>query len=165
MEVLISNRQKKVKLNLRKIKTIAREIMEFEQLEENCELSIVFCDDDFIQKLNNEYLGRNRPTDVLAFPIEESDFEPEVKLLGDVVISIETASRQALKFRHSLGLEIVFLLTHGILHLLGYDHTATISEMLKMKQKEENIFKHLCEKKMLRGIDLICPGQRTRKNL
>lgn len=153
MEVLISNRQKKVRLNLRRIRSIAEKILRFEEQGDNTELSIVLCDDDFIQKLNHEYLGRNRPTDVISFPLDDDEIETEIKLLGDVVISIETASRQALKLRHSLSLELVFLLVHGILHLLGYDHAQTKTEMARMKRREEEICRHLSDKKLLKGIE------------
>ncbi len=153
MEVLISNRQKKVKLNLRRIRNIAERILKFENQGDNTELSIVLCDDDFIQKLNNEYLGKDRPTDVISFPLDEDEIETEIKLLGDVVISIETASHQALKYRHSISLEIIFLLVHGILHLLGYDHSKSKTEMLRMKKREEEICRYLSDKKLLKGLE------------
>ena len=153
MEVLISNRQKKVKLNKKRLQIIAEEIMKFEELPDNTELSLVLCDDDFIQKLNHEYLGKNRPTDVLSFPLEEDDFDSEIRLLGDVVISIETASHQAQKMRHSVGLEVVFLLIHGFLHLVGYDHAQGKAEMLRMKTREELICRLLSDKKLLKGIE------------
>ncbi|MBF0545843.1 MAG: rRNA maturation RNase YbeY [Candidatus Riflebacteria bacterium] len=152
MEVLISNRQKKIKLNLSRIRTIAQEIMKFEGISQNAELSVVFCDDDFIQKLNHQYLGHNRPTDVLSFPMEESEFEHETVLIGDVVISIETAIRQAEKLRHSVGLEIVFLLTHGLLHLFGYDHKRKL-DLTRMKKREETICALLSEKKFLKDLE------------
>jgi probable rRNA maturation factor len=157
MEVLVNNRQKKVRLNLQRLRLIAEEIMRCEQVEENAELSVVLCDDEFIQKLNQEYLGKNRPTDVLSFPIEEEDFEQEVRLLGDVVISLETASRQAEKMGNSVGLEVAFLLIHGILHLLGYDHKLNKGEMMRMKQREESVCRMLGEKKLLKGIEKKTP--------
>lgn len=153
MEVLINNRQKKSKLNLRRIRSIAEEVMRFEGQSEQTELSVVFCDDDFIQKLNDQYLGKNRPTDVLSFPMEEDDFDNDVKMLGDVVISIETAERQAAKMRHSIGHEVVFLLIHGLLHLIGYDHATNKTEMNRMRQREETICRLLAEKKLLKGLE------------
>lgn len=152
MEVLISNRQKKVKFNTKRLRTIAEEIMKFEALPDNSELSIVLCDDDFIQKLNNQYLGVNRPTDVLSFPIEDEEFEHEIRLIGDVVISVEVALRQAQKLRHAVGLEVVFLLIHGILHLLGHDHVSKL-EMARMKNREESLCRLLGEKRLLKGIE------------
>ena len=152
MEVLISNRQKKVKLNLKKIRMLAEEILQFEGVAENTELSILFCEDDEMQKLNHHYMGKDRPTDVLAFPLEEEEFETEVRLLGDVAIDVETAFRQSAEHGHSVGLEIAFLLTHGLLHLLRYDHL-TKAEMVLMKEREETICRHLSEKKLLKGLE------------
>lgn len=151
MEVLINNRQKRIRFNTRRIRLIAEEIMRFEGVPENAELSLVLCDDDFIQKLNDQHLGKNQPTDVLAFPMEE-DFEPEIRLLGDIVISIETACRQAQKLRHSVGLEVVFLLIHGLLHLRRYDHKRK-EDLKRMREREVTIFSHLCEQKLLKGIE------------
>ena len=153
MEVLISNRQKRVKLNLRRIRALVEEILRFEGLPDNTELSLVFCDDDFIQKLNDEYLGKNRPTDVLSFPIDEDEVDHEVRLLGDVVISTETAVRQALEVRHAVGLEVAFLLIHGILHLMGYDHQKGKSDLHRMRDREQTICGHLGEKNLLKGIE------------
>jgi len=123
MEVLISNRQEQLAIDLDFIKEVAEEIMRFEASPENAELSMVFCDDDFIQKLNKDYRGKNVPTDVLSFPMDEEQFESEVRLLGDIVISTETAVRQAESLKHPPLLEIVFLLIHGLLHLHGYEHS------------------------------------------
>lgn len=152
MEVLINNRQKKIRLNTRRIRLIAEEIMRFEGLPDRTELSLVFCDDDFIQKLNHQHLGRDEPTDVLSFPLEEDDFEHGDRLIGDIVISVETACRQAQKLRHSVGLEIVFLLIHGLLHLEHYDHQRR-EDLKRMRDREMTIFSHLSEKKLLKGIE------------
>lgn len=152
MEVLINNQQKKVRFSHPRLRKIAVEIMDFLDLPENSELSLVLCDDDFIQKLSQDYLGKNRPTDVLSFPIDESEFESEIRLLGDVVISVETACRQAEKLGHPVGLEVVFLLVHGLLHLAGFDHSS--KRLLNaMREQEEAICARLCEKKLLKGIE------------
>ncbi len=148
MEVLISNRQDILDLDLELIKKIAEEIMKFEASPENAELSMVFCDDDFIQKLNKDYRGKNEPTDVLSFPIDEENFEPEIRLLGDIVISTETALRQADNLNHPPLFEIVFLLIHGLLHLHGYDHKLKAARK-RMRDREITIFRHLCENKLL----------------
>jgi probable rRNA maturation factor len=148
MEVLISNRQKQLPINLKFIRSVSEEIMKFEASPENAELSLVFCDDDFIQKLNNDFRGKNEPTDVLSFPIEENAFEQEIRMLGDIVISTETAARQAENLNHPPMLEVVFLLIHGILHLHGYDHKQKLARK-KMRDREISIFRHLCEKRLL----------------
>ncbi len=92
------------------------------QLNE-AELSIVLCDDAFIHPLNQQYRGIDKPTDVLSFAMGEGEevFEQD-PTLGDVIISVETAQRQADARGHSLEQELRVLLVHGILHLLGYDH-------------------------------------------
>lgn len=152
MEVLISNNQSLLKLDLDLIKEIAQEIMMFEASPEKAELSLVFCDDDFIQKLNKDYRGKNEPTDVLSFPMDEESFASEVRMLGDVVVSTETACRQAETIKHEPFLEIVFLLIHGILHLHGYEHSNKILRR-QMRDREVSIFRHLCEKQLLKCIN------------
>jgi len=157
MEILISNRQKKSKFNISRLRSIAEEILRFEDAPDNVELSIVLCDDDFIQKLNNDYLGHNRPTDVLSFPIDDDELETGVRAIGDVVISVETAARQAEKLSHSIGLEVAFLLIHGVLHLQGYDHD-TRGEQLRMRDREAAICRHLCDRKLLKGLETDGPA-------
>ena len=95
---------------------------------EGAELSVLLTDDAYIHILNREHRGKDRPTDVLAFPQEpdgdEADLpgSPANQLLGDVVISLDTAQKQARSRRRPLLDEVSFLLAHGILHLVGYDH-------------------------------------------
>jgi len=84
--------------------------------DRECELSLLFADTDEIQELNLNYRGIDSPTDVLSFPMMEP------LLLGDIVICREIAESQAVEYGHSSGREIAFLFTHGLLHLLGYDH-------------------------------------------
>ena len=90
----------------------------------DAELSILLCDDSTIAKLNAEYRDKAGPTDVLAFPLQEGPSPPSVgaQALGDVVISVPTARRQAKKAKRTIVDEVTFLLAHGLLHLLGYDH-------------------------------------------
>lgn len=85
-------------------------------------LSLVFCDDPAIRELNQRYRGRDEPTDVLAFSQDEGPEFPLPGGLGDVVISVETAERQAEASGKPLQEELEWLLLHGALHLLGYDH-------------------------------------------
>jgi probable rRNA maturation factor len=87
------------------------------------ELSILLTDDAGIRVLNRTHRGKDKPTDVLSFPLDEdADGPDDVRLLGDVVLSIDTAERQARSRRRDLMEELRFLLAHGILHLIGYDH-------------------------------------------
>lgn len=82
------------------------------------ELSVVVGDDAFVRGLNAEWRGKDSPTDVLSFPQDG----PDGPLLGDVVISVQTAARQASEHGHDLDTELAVLLVHGICHLLGHDH-------------------------------------------
>jgi probable rRNA maturation factor len=110
------------------------------------EVSLLLTGDQEIQKLNSLYRGINAPTDVLAFSLVEGQVNfslPEGMdeyLLGDIVISIETAQRQARNFGHSLQHEITVLLIHGLLHLLGFDHTRE-EDAEKMQFEEGRILK------------------------
>lgn len=96
---------------------------------DDAELSIVVCDDATIHALNRSHRRRNKPTDVLAFALREGKPLPGAEtLLGDVVISLDTARRQARARRHPLWTEVTILLAHGLLHLVGYDHRTDAEE-------------------------------------
>jgi probable rRNA maturation factor len=88
---------------------------------DEAELSVLLTDDRTIHALNREHRQKDKPTDVLAFPLPNQGFG-EPRLLGDVVISLDTAQRQADSRRRKLLEEVRFLLAHGLLHLVGYDH-------------------------------------------
>jgi probable rRNA maturation factor len=100
------------------------------------ELSVLLTDDVGIQELNREHRSKDKPTDVLAFPMDESVPDPR-GILGDVVISLDTAERQARSRRRPLLEEVRFLLAHGVLHLVGYDHAepAEKREMVAMTRR------------------------------
>jgi probable rRNA maturation factor len=105
----------------------------------DAELSILLCDDETIRQLNRQYRKKNKPTDVLAFPMNEGPGpSPNPGLLGDVVISLPTATRQAGEHDRPIIQEVTFLLAHGLLHLLGYDH-ATRREELEMTGRTEGL--------------------------
>ena len=91
---------------------------------EKCEFNIIITTNDKIHEINKEYRGVDKETDVISFAMEdEMDIEyKDFRLLGDIYISIERVKSQALEYGHSMVREICFLATHGILHLLGYDH-------------------------------------------
>lgn len=92
------------------------------------ELSVVLVNDRTIQALNREHRGKDRPTDVLAFPLGRSPGKEAPRLLGDIVISLPTAARQAKSRKRPLLPEARFLLAHGLLHLLGYDHATKLQK-------------------------------------
>lgn len=108
----------------------------------DAELSVVIVNDAQIRILNRDYLQKDRPTNVISFPMQEGDgagLHPG--LLGDVVISAETAARDAAEAGLPFSDELHFLLLHGILHLLGYDHErGTEAEAQVMEAKEREIF-------------------------
>lgn len=107
------------------LRRIAEKMMTVLRVE-SCELSILLCDDETIHRLNLKHRAKNRATDVLSFPLMDPDDEPLQTLdggaLGDIVISLDTAQRQAARAGHDLLEEVRVLLAHGMLHLLGYDH-------------------------------------------
>jgi probable rRNA maturation factor len=105
----------------------------------NAELSIVLTTDRQIQKLNELYRKKNKPTDVLSFGMREGDFgDVAGSLLGDVVISLPTARRQAREKGVAFEAEVTELLAHGLLHLLGWDHR-TAAEDRTMRAKAQRL--------------------------
>jgi probable rRNA maturation factor len=111
------------------------------------ELSILLVDDQQIAKLNTEYLNRKGPTNVIAFPMREGQFaDITPNLLGDVVISVETACREGNASGISMQKSFSQLLVHGILHLLGYDHEKTAKEAKRMEKRSEALQQMLDEK-------------------
>ncbi len=107
----------------------------------DAELSVPLVDDARIQDLNRRHLGRDKPTNVLAFSMREGEFPTlHPQLLGDLVISAETAQRQSNRFGLN-GMEmIILLMIHGILHLLGYDHEKGEKEAREMEKKQDEYF-------------------------
>jgi probable rRNA maturation factor len=95
------------------------------------EVSIAIIDDEAMRNLNRKFRKKNKTTDVLTFPADDSDADPNAKgrPLGDIVISIDQARRQATDQKHSLATEVRYLILHGILHALGYDHETDSGEM------------------------------------
>ncbi|HEY9181464.1 MAG TPA: rRNA maturation RNase YbeY [Candidatus Baltobacteraceae bacterium] len=111
-------------VDTRRLKTIARKLLK-EVNEGGSSLSISLVDDGAIRELNREHRGKDKPTDVLSFPLYEAGehgLGEEERLLGDIVISIDTARRQAADYDAPLQQEIYRLLIHGVLHVLGHDH-------------------------------------------
>ncbi len=103
--------------------------------EKESALSLTLVGDDAIRALNREYRGKDRATDVLSFSLEAPARRPAERLLGDVVISVDTARRQALEYDATLQRELYRLLIHGLLHLVGHDHVAAAER--RVMQKEE----------------------------
>ncbi len=110
--------------------------------EKKSELSIDLVGDGRMRRLNRQYRKKDRTTDVLAFAMRESA-SPVSALLGDVVISVPTAQRQAKEGGRSLSEEIAWLLVHGVLHLCGYDHERSDAEARRMKRREQVVLRGL----------------------
>ncbi len=139
--IFVSNRQRTFKVSPKFLISVAEAILS-RVGQKSGELSIVLLNDPAMRKLNSQYRGKDCSTDVLAFPQDLSLNVPE-HLIGDVIISLQTAARQAKERKSVLRNELVRLLIHGILHLLGYDHEKSLQEATRMKNKERLIIKHL----------------------
>src|SRR5690554_1617086 len=125
MDIYIDNRQDKVTISEDLhgiIEKVIKEVLLFEEVSLDCEVSVSFVDNEEIKMLNREYRGIDRETDVLSFPIDDDFIIQGPMLLGDIIISLEKALEQAKEFGHSVNREIGYLTAHSMLHLLGYDH-------------------------------------------
>jgi probable rRNA maturation factor len=108
------------------------------------ELSLLFVNDLRIQALNRKYLRRDKPTNVLAFPMREGEFSTlHPHLLGDLVISVETAKRQSNRFGLDEMEMVVLLMVHGVLHLIGYEHEGTKKGAREMTLKQRELFQQV----------------------
>lgn len=108
------------------------------------ELSVLFVDDEEIAELNRQYLNRNGPTNVIAFSMREGDFgEINPHVLGDIIISVDTALRDAAHEGLSFEDELTYLIIHGLLHLLGYDHEMSDEGTRTMRETEKELFLHI----------------------
>jgi probable rRNA maturation factor len=146
MRISIQNRQKRILLNLKKVRSATQRILtELGLLD--AELSVLLVDDARIRDLNRRYLNRDKPTNVLAFPMREGEFSTlHPNLLGDLVISVETAKRQS----DRLGLDememVILLMVHGVLHLIGYKHEGTKKGGREMSLKQKELFRIATQK-------------------
>ena len=141
MEVQIDNRQDNHRISKKKIRQTAMAVLSALDYPD-AELSILIVDDQQIAQLNQDYRNRRGPTNVIAFPMREGKFtEIAPDLLGDVVISVETAHQEGQRADLSMEERFDQLLIHGILHLLGYDHENTKSEGHRMEKKTQELFK------------------------
>ena len=106
---------------------------------ENCLFNIIIVDNDYIHKLNKEYRGIDRPTDVISFALEDEidNVKLDFRVLGDIYISLDKTYEQAKLYNHSFLRELSFLTIHGLLHLLGYDHIQKEDEEVMFKKQDE----------------------------
>lgn len=148
MSVEIVQRGAGKKFSTGEIKKIALIILEL-VAEKNAELSLALIGDVEMKKLNAKYRNKDYPTDVLSFPIE-GVVPKETRLLGDVIISVEKAAEQAKARGHSFEEELITLLIHGVVHLLGYDHERSVRQARAMRQVEKRIYRQLCERGVIK---------------
>jgi len=141
MVILIDDRQKEYKIVKAKLQKRAQAILNALGSPEG-ELSILVVDDSEIKILNKNYLNRLGPTNVIAFPMKEGDFSDiNPQILGDIVISTETAGREALQLGISTEERFTQLLVHGILHLFGFDHDKSEQDARKMEKKSNELLR------------------------
>jgi len=154
MRIFIADEQTECVIDHEKLEGQIRNILIALECEEK-EISILLADDKKMRELNNQYRGQDRTTDVLSFPQSKNEGEGlPPNLLGDVVVSIVTARKQSTQHQLSLEEELVLLLTHGILHLLGYDHERSDEEARHMKEKTRKLFCQIFpDKKLAESCD------------
>lgn len=139
------------RVSIKFVSRIVRTVLFMEGVPGPGEVSVSLVNDAVITGLNAKYLGHSRPTDVIAFHLDSESWldnpgvfkKGELWVLGDVVISLETAKRQALRYNHSFYTELALLLIHGVLHLLGYSDKTDRFKMI-MRRKERKILSN-CE--------------------
>lgn len=154
MEInILIDEELKGKLEVSWLRSIAEKVLAAQGVGSNVELGLVIATRERVKQLNRDYLGRDEPTDVLAFSAREevgSALPPFVQPpdgilhLGEVIISYPQAVTQAEGYQHSIKRELAILIIHGVLHLLGYEHDKPEPE-LKMRAREAEILSHIEE--------------------
>ncbi len=130
------------------IRRAVEETLAYEEVEDNCELSVTFCDNEEIRELNRRFRNIDRATDVLSFPLFDDDgMDSHVEelqcMLGDMVLSLERALEQAVEYGHSFEREVAFLTVHSVLHLLGYDHETSEEDETDMRRRQSEIMERM----------------------
>lgn len=143
MDLFIENEQHiAIDEYLEDIEKTVLTVLNVEKHSLNVEVSLTFVTNSRIRELNRDYRGVDRETDVLSFPIDDSFDLDGCLLLGDIVLSVEKAMEQAEEYGHSLKREILYLVVHSMLHLLGYDHMEEQDAVL-MRSLEKKIMNEL----------------------
>lgn len=125
----IINNQRKIKLDRQIFEKFAEKVLEIVDEAENRDVTIAFVSDRKMRELNKQFRSKNSTTDVLSFPFEADEFDLEENQLGDIIISLEQAQKQAHENNLTLENEIKQLILHGVLHLCGFDHETDEGEM------------------------------------
>lgn len=133
----IINQQQQIEVETHSFQLFAENAIQ--QIADGKTATIAFISDKKMAELNRDFRGKNSTTDVLSFPYEADEFESNDDFLGDIIISIEQANRQAIENNLTIENEVKQLILHGILHLLGYDHETDSGEMneLELKWREK----------------------------
>ena len=119
------------------IRELLNKVIKRENIE-NAIFNVIIVDNEYIHKLNKEYRGIDRPTDVISFALEDcDDIQTDIRVLGDIYISLDKIKEQANSYDHSFLREFSFLTIHGLLHLLGYDHMEKEMEIIMFKKQED----------------------------
>ncbi len=151
IRVDIENRQKAVKIptGLRMlIRRCCHAVLDLENVDGSALVDVTLVDNEQIHQINLEQRGIDASTDVLSFPLGENgefDINPETgdKLIGNIVLSLEQAQKQAADFGHSFNREVGYLTVHSMFHLLGYDHVNGGLEAVHMREKEETVMNQI----------------------
>ena len=137
---------------------LVRHVLQSEHIPDNCEVSVSFVSDEAIHELNRRWRGIDSPTDVLSFECDgietfsqETSIHEETVELGDVIIAPDVAERQAPEFGLSFADEMSLLLTHGLLHLCGYDHLDD-TEAARMEARESEILSTFWNRSFVRSM-------------
>lgn len=147
IKVIITNDQKDIRIptGVRMlVRRCCNAVLVHEGFEGSAEISVRFVNDEIIHGLNKEFRNVDNSTDVLSFPLGENgeydiNNDTGAKMLGDIIISVETALEQSKDYGHSFQREMAFLTVHSMLHLLGYDHVNNGLEAVRMREKEEYV--------------------------
>ncbi len=147
VHLIYANEQNKTDITdemLETVKKCCESVLATEGLDGSFEISFTLTDNECIRELNHNFRALNKSTDVLSFPMsDDGDFPVNMDsgdyILGDIVISAETAQKQAEEYGHSLKREIGFLTVHSVLHLLGYDHVHSEEEAKAMRVREKEV--------------------------
>mgnify|MGYP001427606029 FL=1 len=150
MGVLLRNDHPDINIDCNDIENIIIKIMDHLDCR-NQEVSILLTGNKYIRRLNQEFRSIDQPTDVLSFPqnADEDPCIPEEVILGDIAVSLDIAKAQAKEHGLDFKEEIILLLIHGILHLLGYDHEISEQEEKQMRNKTRELFKLIFPKRLL----------------
>ena len=116
----------------------------YEEIDDHCEVSVTFVDNEEIREINRKFRNIDRATDVLSFPLfDEDGMDAHVEeldcMLGDIVLSLERAREQSAEVGHSFEREVAFLTVHSVLHLLGYDHELSDEDDADMRRRQTEI--------------------------